>query len=66
MRRFNVHFIAKIDFVDGDEVENETIQNVQKHLAETVQEAAENLSLRTINGVEVDHVVVAEITAEGI
>jgi|HubBroStandDraft_4_1064222.scaffolds.fasta_scaffold1793660_1 hypothetical protein len=66
MRRFNVHFIAKIDFVDGDEVENETIQNVQKHLAETVQEAAENLSLRTINGVEVDHVVVEEIKAEGI
>jgi hypothetical protein len=66
MRRFNVHFVTEADFVDGDEASNEAVQNFQKHLAETVQEAAQNLSLRTIKGVQVDHVVVEEIKPEGI
>jgi hypothetical protein len=38
------------------------VQNYQKHLAETVQDAARNLSLRTIKGVQVENVVVEEIT----
>jgi hypothetical protein len=38
--------------------------NYEKHLAETVQDAAQNLSLRTIKGARVETVVVEEIKAE--
>ena len=62
MRRFNVHFVTEIDFVDGDAVSDAPVQNYQKHLAETVQDAARNLSLRTNKGVQVENVVVEEIT----
>ena len=44
MRRFNVHFVTEIDFVDGDAVSDALVQNYQKHLAETVQDAARNLA----------------------
>jgi hypothetical protein len=64
MRRFMVHFVTEIDFVDGDEASDAAAQNYQKHLAETVQEAAQSLSLRTIKGARVDNVVVEEIKAE--
>jgi hypothetical protein len=64
MRRFNVHFVTEIDFVDGDAVPDAAVQNYQKHLAETVQEAAQNLSLRTIKGTRVEKVVVQEIKDE--
>jgi hypothetical protein len=66
MRRFMVHFVTEIDFVDGDEASDAAAQNYQKHLAETVQEAAQSLSLRTIKGARVDNVVVEEIKAEGL
>jgi hypothetical protein len=66
MRRFMVHFVTEIDFVDGDEASDQTVQNYQKHLAETVQDAAEAISLRTIKGVRVENVVVEEIKVEGI
>ena len=62
MRRFNVHFVTEIDFVDGDAVSDGVVQNYQKHIAETVQVAAQNLSLRTIKSVQVENVVVEEIT----
>jgi hypothetical protein len=62
MRRFNVHFVTEIDFVDGDEASDAVVQNYQKHLAETVQDAAQKLSLRTIKGVQVENVAVEEIT----
>jgi hypothetical protein len=61
MRRFNVHFVTETDFVDGDTVSSEVVQNYQKHLAEIVQAAAQNLSLRTIKSVQVENVVVEEI-----
>jgi hypothetical protein len=48
MRRFNVHCVTEIDFVDGDAVSDAVVQNYQKRLAETVQDAAHNLSLRTL------------------
>jgi hypothetical protein len=44
MRRFNVHFVTEIDFVDGDAVSDALVQNCKKHLAETVQEAAQGAS----------------------
>ena len=50
MRLFMVHFVTEIDFVDGDEASDDVVQTYKKHLAETVQDAAEALSLRTIKG----------------
>jgi hypothetical protein len=61
MRRFNVHCVTEIDFVDGDAVSDAVVQNYQKRLAETVQDAAHNLSLRTLKGARVERVVVEEI-----
>ena len=40
MRRFMVHFVTEIDFVDGDEASDDVVQTYKKHLAETVQDAA--------------------------
>ena len=37
MRRFMVHFVTEIDFVDGDEASDDMVQNYQKHRKETVQ-----------------------------
>jgi hypothetical protein len=64
MRRFRVHFVTEIDFVNGDEASDAAALNYKKHLAETVQDAAQNLSLRTIKGARVETVVVEEIKAE--
>jgi hypothetical protein len=57
--------VTEIDFVDGDEASDAAALNYKKHLAETVQDAAQNLSLRTIKGVRVETVGVEEIKAEG-
>ena len=51
--------------MDGDEASDAAALNYKKHLAETVQDAAQNLSLRTIKGVRVETVGVEEIKAEG-
>jgi hypothetical protein len=64
MRRFMVHLVTEIDFVDGDEASDEAAQNYQKHLKETVQNAAQGLLLRTIKGTRIESVSVAEIKAE--
>ena len=64
MRRFRVTLVTEIDFVDGDEASDAAAQNYQKHLAETVQEAAQKLSLRTIKNTRVESVSVAEIKDE--
>ena len=66
MRRFMVHFVTEIDFVDGDEASDDVVQTYKKHLAETVQDAAEALSLRTIKGSQVENVLVEEIKVEGL
>ena len=66
MRRFMVHFVTEIDFVDGDEAADDVVQTYKKHLAETVQDAAEALSLRTIKGSRVENVLVEEIKVEGL
>jgi hypothetical protein len=64
MRRFMVHLVTEVDFEDGDEASDKTVQNYQKHLKDTVQNAAQRISLRTIKGVRVESVSVAEIKAE--
>ena len=66
MRRFMVHFVSEIDFMDGDEASDDVVQNYKKHLSETVQDAAEALSLRTIKSSQVENILVEEIKAEGI
>ncbi len=64
MRRFMVHLVIEVDFEDGDEASDKAVQNYQKHLKETVQNAAQGLMLRTIKGARVESVSVAEIKAE--
>jgi hypothetical protein len=64
MRRFMVHLVTEIDFVDGDEASDTAAQNYQKHLSETVQNAAQGVSLRMIKATRVESVSVAEIKAE--
>ena len=64
MRRFNVHRVTEIDFVDGDEASDETAQNYQKHLMDTLLNAAQGISLRTIKSTRVESVSVAEIKDE--
>ena len=64
MRRFMVHLVTEIDFVDGDEASDVAAQNYQKHLKETIQNAAQGLSLHTIRDAHVESVSVAEIKAE--
>ena len=64
MRRFMVHLVTEVEFEDGDEASDKTVQNYQKHLSETVQNAAQGLSLRMIKASRVERVAVAEIKAE--
>jgi hypothetical protein len=64
MRRFMVHLLTEIAFVDGDEASDVAAQIYQKHLSETVQSAAQGLSLRIIKDARVESVSVAEIKAE--
>ena len=64
MRRFNVHLVTEIDFVDGDEASDETAQNYQKHLKDTLLNAAQGISLRTIKDARVESVSVTEIKDE--
>jgi hypothetical protein len=67
MRRFIVHFVTEIDFVHGDGASDEVVQNYKKHLAQTIQDAAQSLSLRTIKrAARVEKVQIEEIKAEGI
>ena len=47
MRRFMVHLVTEIDFIDGDEASDEAAQNYQKHLSDTFRSAAQGISLRT-------------------
>ena len=63
MRRFMVHLVTEIDFVDGDEASDVAAQNYQTHLREMLQNAAQGLSLRIIKDSRVESVSVAEIKA---
>ena len=64
MRRFRLQLVTEIDFVDGDEASDEAAQNYQKHLSDTLRNAAQGISLRTIKNARVESVSVAEIKAE--
>ena len=64
MRRFMVHLVTEIDFVDGDEGSDEAAQSYQKHLSDSLRKAAQGISLRTIKDARVESVSVTEIKAE--
>ena len=64
MRRFMVHLVTEIDFVEGDEVSNEAVQSYQKHLSDALRNAAQGISLRTIKDSRVGSVSVTEIKDE--
>jgi hypothetical protein len=64
MRRFMVHVVTEVDFVDGDEASDDAVRNYRKHLSETIRNAVQGLSLRTITDAHVESVSVAEIKAE--
>ena len=59
-----VHLVTEVEFEDGDEASDKTVQNYQKQLSETVRNAAQSLLLRTVKGARIDSVSVAEIKAE--
>jgi hypothetical protein len=61
MRRFMVHLVTDVDFVDGDKNSDPVVPGYEQHIATTVQEAANGLSLRTIRGSKVVSVQVGEI-----
>jgi hypothetical protein len=64
MRRFMVHLVTEIDFIDGDEASGEAAQSYQKHLSDTLRNAAQGISLRTIKAARVESVSVTEIKDE--
>ena len=64
MRRFMVHLVTEVEFEDGDEASDKTVQNYQKQLSETVRNAAQGLLLRTVKGPRIESVSVAEIRTE--
>ena len=43
MRRFMVHLVTQVEFEDGDEASDKTVQNYQKQLKDTVQNAAQGI-----------------------
>ena len=58
---FMAHVVTEIQFVDGDDVSDGIREGYSKHLAEELQKAAQQLSLRTIQGTRVRTIQVAEI-----
>jgi hypothetical protein len=56
-----VHFVTEVDFVTGEDVADAAAHNYEKHLAEAIRDAAQNLSLRTIRSTQVGNVLIAEI-----
>jgi hypothetical protein len=64
MRRFMVRLVSVVDFEDGDEASDETVQEYQNHLRGMVQSAAQGVSLRTIKDSKVESVSVTEIKDE--
>jgi hypothetical protein len=59
MSRFLVQMVTEIDFVSGGS--DPVAHGYEQHVAEVVKEAAQRLSLRTIQGNKVVKVQVTEI-----
>jgi hypothetical protein len=63
MRRFMAQVVTEIHFVGDDHASPEFAQGYEEHLATALQEAAQELSLRTVQGNKVVSVQVGEIKA---
>jgi hypothetical protein len=61
VRRFITLMVTEIDFVEGGAATDGFAQGYEEHLMADVQEAAQKLSLRTVQGNRVEKVQVAEI-----
>jgi hypothetical protein len=59
-----VRLVTEVNFAGGGEVSNEVVQNYQKHLSDTLRNAAQEISLRTIKDARVESVSVTEIKDE--
>ena len=64
MRRFKVHLVTEVDFVDGDEASDAAAQSYQKHLSDTLRNAAQGISLQMIKTSRIETVSVTEIKDE--
>ena len=64
MRRFMVHLVTEIDFIDGDEASDEAARNYQKRFSDTLRNAAQVISLRTIKATRVETASVTAIKDE--
>ena len=60
MRRFDVRLVMEVDLEDGDQTSDQAVHIYKKHLADIVQDAAQNLSLQMIDG-HVESITVTEI-----
>src|ERR1700722_6843529 len=56
MRSLMVHLVTEVEFEDGDEASDKTVQNYRKQLLETVRNAAQGLLLRTVKGARIESV----------
>ena len=55
MRRFMVHLVTEVEFEDGDEASDKTVQNYQKQASRRpFRNAAQSLLLRTVKGARID------------
>jgi hypothetical protein len=64
MRRFRVNLVTEIDFIDGDETSDEAAQSYQKHLSNTLRNAAQGISLQMIKTSRIESVSVTELKDE--
>ncbi len=64
MRRLLTQMVLDIDFVDGDSVSDDVVEHCEKHLMTEIEELTKRFSLRTINGLKVMKLHVAEIKGQ--
>jgi hypothetical protein len=64
MRRLLTQMVLDVDFVDGDSVSNDVVEQCEKHLMAEIDELTKRFSLRTINGLKVMKLHVAEIKGQ--
>jgi len=64
MRRLLTQLVLDVDFVDGDSVSDDVVEHCEKHLLAEVDQLTKRFSLRTINGLKVMKLDVAEIRGQ--
>jgi hypothetical protein len=64
MRRFMVHFVTEIDFVDGDEASEDVVRIARSVSRRQFRRRPRALLAPDVKAVQVENVVVEEIKAE--